>query len=183
MHARARALPDNQVHAKIFHGRIQNFLERGLQAMDLVQKKEIARVQRSQHRRHVAFFLQQRPGRDLDRRAHFVRQNLRQCCFPQPRRPVQQNVVQRFPAVFRRIHCDFQVFLHAPLPDKILDTLRTDARLNPRVLCERFSRNNPVSSFRHLLLHLTPFDHFLRSGIYSSRPTRAAFFIAGPPRI
>ena len=104
MHARPRTLPDNQVHAKILHRGIQNFLERRLQPVNFVQKEKIARIERRQHRRQVAFLLQQRPGAHLNCRAHLIRQNLRECRLAQSRRPVQQHVVQRFSARPRRLH-------------------------------------------------------------------------------
>ena len=60
MNARAGALADNQVNAKILHRGIENFFERGLQAVNFVEKEKIARVERSQHGGHVALFFEQR---------------------------------------------------------------------------------------------------------------------------
>ena len=60
MHARARALPDDQVDAKVLHRRIENFLERGLQAVNFIEEEEIARIERREYRGEVAFFLEQR---------------------------------------------------------------------------------------------------------------------------
>src|SRR6266513_2099413 len=39
MNARARPLADDQVYAKIFHCRIEDFLDRGLQTVNLVEKE------------------------------------------------------------------------------------------------------------------------------------------------
>src|ERR1700733_5778858 len=89
MHARPGPLPDNQIHAKILHRGIQNFLQRRLQAMNLIQKEKILRLERCKDRRQVAFLLQQRPRTHFDRRTHLVRQNLRQGRLSQARRPVQ----------------------------------------------------------------------------------------------
>ena len=137
MHARAGPLPDDQVHAKILHRGIENFLERRLQAVNFVEKKKIARIERREHRGEVALFLEQRPGADFDGRAHFVRQNLRERGLAQARRPVEQHVIERLAARARRLHGDLQIFLHAILADVIAEARRADAGFDARVLIGR----------------------------------------------
>jgi hypothetical protein len=41
MYARARSLADDQVHAKVFHCRIEDFFDRRLQAVNLVEKEHL----------------------------------------------------------------------------------------------------------------------------------------------
>ncbi len=45
MHARARPLPDDEVDAKIFHRGIEDFFECRLQAVNLIEEEEIARLE------------------------------------------------------------------------------------------------------------------------------------------
>src|ERR1700690_769748 len=95
MNSRARAVADYQIDSKIFHGRIENFFERGLQPMNFVEEKKIALVERGEHGGEVALFLQQRARTHFDRHAHFICENLRESSFAQTRRAIEQNVIER----------------------------------------------------------------------------------------
>ena len=110
MDPRAGTLADDQVDAKIFHGRVENFLHGGLQAMNFVEEEKILGVERSEHGGEVALFFEQRAGADFYGRAHFVGQNLGQGGFAQARRAVEQDVVEGFAAGrgrLRRRSADF----------------------------------------------------------------------------
>src|SRR5271170_2932668 len=196
MHPRPRPLPDNQIHAKILHRRIQNLLQRRLQAVNFIQKEKILRLQRSEHRGQVAFFLQQRPRTDLDRRTHFIRQNLRQSRLAQPRRPIQQHVIQRLSARPRRFHRNLQIFFHPILSDVIRKLLGANARLHPRVLIERFPRYDSFPPVGHLSRHPIFASAAHRRAVtrscrgrstvaltlhHSPCPARCDFFITAPP--
>src|SRR5271155_2522253 len=198
VHARPRPLPDNQIHAKILHRRIQNLLQRRLQSVNLIQKEKILRLQRSEHRGQVTFFLQQRPRADLDRRSHLIRQNLRQRRLAQPRRPVQQHMIQRLTPRARCFHRNLQIFFHPILPDVIGKLLRANAGLYARILIERLPRNNSFSTVRHLSCHLIFFVAARRRHravtcrssrractitlvLHHSPPARCDFFITAPP--
>ena len=67
MDARARPLPDDQIDAVILHRGIEDFFDRGLQAMNLVEKKNFLRFERSQNRGQIAFAFEQRARTGLDR--------------------------------------------------------------------------------------------------------------------
>ena len=97
------------------------------------------------------FFSSSGPEADLDRRAHLVRQNLRERGFAQSRRSVEQHVIERFAARARRLHGNLQVFLHAVLADVVGEARRTNAGLDARVLVERLPGNDSISRVAHLL--------------------------------
>ena len=49
MNPRCRPLPDNQVHPKIFHRRIQHFFHRRLQAMNFIEEENFLGFERSEN--------------------------------------------------------------------------------------------------------------------------------------
>ena len=59
MNARARALADDQVDSKIFHGGIENFFDGGLQAVNFVEKENFFGFERSENRGQIAFAFEQ----------------------------------------------------------------------------------------------------------------------------
>ncbi len=75
-------------------------------------------------------------------------------------------MIERFAAIARGVHGDFQIFFHARLADEVLDLLRTHGGVKARVFLEGFTGNDPAAIVGH-----------------SSRPARADFCIAELPRI
>ena len=156
MNSRAGALADYQINPKIFHRRVENFFERRLQAVNFIEKKEIALVERSEHGGQVAFFLEQRTRAYFDRHAHLVCENLRQRGLAEARRTVKQHVIERFFAGAGGLDRDRQIFFHARLADVIVEALRAHARFQARVFVEGAPGNQPMSCIAqfHLLLTL-----------------------------
>src|SRR5882762_9118778 len=143
MNPRARPLADDQVNAEIFHRRIQHFLDGRLQPVNFIQKENFLFFERSQNRRQVSFALQQRSCAGLDRHVQFVRDNLRQRGLAQPRRAVQQHVIQRLAAAARRINGNLDIFLDAFLPDIFLQPPRPHAHFDARVFVKCLPGHNP----------------------------------------
>src|SRR6202521_258393 len=139
-----RPLADDQVHAEIFHRRVEHFFDRGLQAVNFIQEENFLFLERGQYRRQVAFALQQRSRAGLDRHVQFVGNDLRERGFSQPRRPVEQHVVQRFAAAPRRIYGNLNILFDAFLPDVLVETLGADADFDARVFVKRLPRHNSL---------------------------------------
>ena len=72
----ARPFIDHDIDPVIFHRRIQIFLHNRTQPVDLVDKKDIVLLQRSQHSRQIARFIQHRPGSHLEADSQFIRYNV-----------------------------------------------------------------------------------------------------------
>ena len=68
MNAGARALADDQIDSKIFHGGIEDFLDGGLQAVDFVEKENFLGFERSENGGEVAFAFEKRAGAGFDGR-------------------------------------------------------------------------------------------------------------------
>ena len=160
MNARAWPLPDNQVHAKIFHRGIQHFFDRRLQAVNLIEEKNLFFLERSQNRGEIALAFQQRPRAGLDRNIQFIRDNLRERGFAQSRRAIQKHVVQRFAPAARRVDRNLNIFFDAFLSDVFVEAFRAHAHVNARVFLKRLPGNNAL---RLPLLH-HPFCGCIRHG-------------------
>ena len=92
----ARSLPDDDVELVVLHRRIEDLLDRGRQAVDLVDEQHLVALQRRQDRREVARALDDRARRGLHRHAEFVRDDVRERGLAETRRARHQHVVERF---------------------------------------------------------------------------------------
>ena len=59
------------------------------------------------------FLFEKRAGADFDGGAHFVGENLREGGLAEAGRAVEQDVIERFAAVARGVHGDFEIFFYA----------------------------------------------------------------------
>ena len=93
--ARGRALADDEVELEILHRRIQDFLDRRLQAVDLVDEQHVARLQVGQDGGEVAGALDHRAGGGAEADAQLAGDDLGERGLAEAGRAVQQHVVQR----------------------------------------------------------------------------------------
>ena len=96
--ARRRAFADDEVELEILHRRIEDFLDRRVEAVDLVDEQHVARFQIGQQRGEVAGLGNHRPGGGAEVDAQFARHDLRQRGLAEARRADEQHVVERFVA-------------------------------------------------------------------------------------
>ena len=123
--ARGRPLADDQVELEIFHRRIQDFLDRRLQAVDFVDEQHIARLQVGQDRGQIARLAAiTGPEVRAETDPQLARHDLRQGGLAQAGRPMQQDVVQRFTARPRRLDEDRQVLPRRLLAGELGQRLR-----------------------------------------------------------
>ena len=132
--ARRRPLADDQVELEILHRRIEHLLDRGLQAVDLVDEQHVARLQIGQDRGEVAGALDHRAGGGAEADAEFARHDLRQRGLAEAGRPVQQHMVQRLAAPAGGLDEDGEVLAAGLLADELGQRLRPQAGLGRRHL-------------------------------------------------
>ena len=96
--ARRRPLADDQIELEVFHRRVEHFLDRGLQAMDLVDEQDIPGLEVCQDCGEVACPLDHRPRCGAEADPEFAGDDLRQRGLAEAGRAVQQHVVQRLAA-------------------------------------------------------------------------------------
>ncbi len=125
--ARRRPLADHEVELEILHRRIEHFLDRRLQAVDLVDEQHIARLQIGQDGGQVAGLLNDRAGGCAETHAEFAGHDLGKGCLAEARWPVQQHMVQSFAAGTGRFDEDGEVLPAAFLADEVGQDLRAEA--------------------------------------------------------
>src|SRR5216683_7433621 len=113
MDAGSRALADDEVDAKIFHGGIEDFFDGGLQAMDFVEKENFLGFEGSEDGGKVAFALEQRAGAGLDGDGQLVGADLREGGFAEAGRAVEEHVVESFLAAASGFDSDLDIFFDA----------------------------------------------------------------------
>ena len=103
----------------VLHGRIEDLLHRRVQAVDLVDEQDVARLEIGQDRRQIARLGQDgaRGGAEAD--AQLARDDLGQGGLAQPRRAEQQDVVQRLGPAPRGVDEDLQIALGLLLTDEL----------------------------------------------------------------
>ena len=113
MDARAGALADDEVDAIVLHRGIENFFDGGHEAMNFVEEKNFARLDRGEHGGEIALAFKHWAGTGLDGDAHFAGDDLRESCFAEAWRAKEQDVVEGFVACARRFNEDGEIFFYA----------------------------------------------------------------------
>ena len=94
--ARRRPLADDQVELEILHRRIEDFLDRRIEPVDLVDEQDVALFEIGEQRREIAGLGDHRPGGGAEIDAELARDDLRQRGLAEARRADEQHVVERF---------------------------------------------------------------------------------------
>ena len=89
VNAGARTLTNNEVHAKIFHRRIENFFDGGLEAMNFVEEENFAQFERGENGGEIAFAFEERAGAGFNGNVEFVGDDLRERGFSQSWRAIK----------------------------------------------------------------------------------------------
>jgi len=134
MNARAGALADDKVNAKIFHGGIEDFLYGGLQAMDFVKEENFLFFEGGEDGGEVAFAIEQRASAGLDGNIEFVGDDLGERGFAEARRTIEKNMIEGFAAGARGFDGDGDVFLDAFLADVFVEALGADAGVEAGII-------------------------------------------------
>ena len=124
--ARGGSFADDQVELEIFHRRVQDFLDRGLQPMDFVDEQHIPGLKVGQDRGKVAGLGDHRAGGRAETDPKFAGDDLRQRGLAQAGRPVQQDMIQRLAAGFRRLDEDRQILAGGLLAGEVGQGLRPE---------------------------------------------------------
>ena len=94
--ARRRPLADDEIELEILHRRIEDFLHRRIEPVDLVDEQHVARLEIGEQRGEIAGLGDHRAGGGAEIDAQFARHDLRQRGLAQARRADEQHMVERF---------------------------------------------------------------------------------------
>ena len=100
--ARRRPLADDEVELEILHRRIENFLDRRIEPVDLVDEQHVALLEIGEQRREIAGLGDHRARGRAEVDAELARDDLRERRLAEPGRADEQHVVERFAAASAR---------------------------------------------------------------------------------
>ena len=132
--AGARPLANDDVQAEVLHGRVEDLLDRGLEAVDLVDEQDLFGLHVGQDGREVARPLDDRPRRGLDADAHLLGDEVGETRLAQSRGPVEEDVVEVLVALLGRVDEDAEVGLDLLLADELIEGSRPEAVLEEDIL-------------------------------------------------
>ena len=127
--ARRRALADDEVELEILHGGIEDFLDRRIEPVDLVDEQHVALFEIGEQRREVAGLGDHRArgGAEID--AELARDDLGERGLAEAGRADQQHVVERLAAALRRLDEDAEIGPRLLLADELGEPLRAQRGL------------------------------------------------------
>jgi hypothetical protein len=112
----------------VLHRRVEALLDRGREAVDLVDEQHVAGLERGEVAGEHALVLDRGARRDVDADPELVREDLRHRGLAEPRRTVEQRVVERLAALLGGRHEHLELALERVLPDVLGEPLRPQAR-------------------------------------------------------
>ena len=124
--SRGRALADDDVEPEVLERRVEDLLDRPVDAVDLVDEEHVARLERGQDRRHVALALERGAGDRADADVELLADDLRERRLAEPGRADEKDVVERLVARLRRRQRDRELLLDALLPDEVVEPARAE---------------------------------------------------------
>ncbi len=127
--ARRRAFADHEIERAVLHRGIEHLLDRGVEAMDLVDEQDVAVLEVREQRREVARLGDHGPGGGAEADTHLAREDSGERRLAEARRPVEQHVVERFAAALRCADEDPQIFAGRLLTDELVEALRPKRRV------------------------------------------------------
>ena len=111
-------LIDHNINEKILHGTVKIFFHSGIEAVDLINKKDVPFIEGGKQPCQIPGFFNDRTAGGFDSTAFFIGDDVRQSRFSQSRRSGEQQMPQRFITAFGGTHIDFQTFLDLALAGK-----------------------------------------------------------------
>ena len=141
--ARRRPLADDQVELVILHRRIEDFLDRRVEPVDLVDEQHVAVFEIGQQRREIAGLGDHRAGGRAEIDAELARHDLRQRRLAEPGRADEQHMVERLAAALGRLDEHLEIGPRRRLADELVERLRpqASARHPRRAFPERCRRS------------------------------------------
>ena len=127
--ARRRPLADHQVERAVLHRRIEHLLDRGVEAVDLVDEQDVAVLEVGEQRGEVARLGDHRARGRAEADAHLAREDPGERGLAEPRRAVEQHMVERLAAALRGVDEHAQILARGLLADELVEALRPKRRV------------------------------------------------------
>ena len=129
MNTERLSFADHQVERAIFHRRVEDFLDRRIEPVDLVDEQNVAVLQICEQRGEVAGLGNHRPAGGAETDAHLAGENACQRGLAETRWSEEQDMVERFAARLGGVDEDAEVLARRLLPDKFVETFGAQRRV------------------------------------------------------
>ena len=126
----AGSAADDDIEREILHGRVENFLHRPAQPVNLVDEENIALAQVGQDGGQIAGLFNGRAGGDLEIGIHLVGQDVAERGLAQTGRTVEQHVIQRLPALACGLDQNANFVAQPLLADHLIQRARAQRVIN-----------------------------------------------------
>ena len=131
-------LADDDVEPKVLERRVEDLLDRAVDAMDLVDEEDVLHVEAGEDRGHVTLPLERGPRDRANADVELLANDRRERRLPETRGADEQDVVERLAASFGRLQRDLELLLRSLLPDEVVESTRPERLLDLLVaLAER----------------------------------------------
>ena len=135
-----RTLPDHDVEFEILHRRVENFLYRRGQPVNLVDEQHFVRLEIREDRSQISGSLDGGSTRHADRSAHLVGDDVGERGLAEAWRAVKEQVVECFTAITRRADEHRKVFAQSILADHLVEGGRPEPGLERLFARQRGAR-------------------------------------------
>src|SRR5205085_718262 len=142
--ARRGPLPDNDIELIILQRGIQDFFQRWLQPVDLVEEQHLPALNVGEDGGEVALDRERRAGCLLKLYPQLVGDDAGQRGLAQSRRAIEQHVVQRLAARARRFNGHAEIFFDLRLPDEFLQQARPQLQFKRSIVFHRHGGDDPL---------------------------------------
>ena len=127
-------LADHDVEPEVLERRVEDLLDRAVNAMDLVDEQHVALLERGQDRGHVALALERRAGHRAQPHPELLADDLGERRLAEAGRADEQHVVESLAARLRGLEHDRELFLRPLLPHEVGEPAGTERGLELLVL-------------------------------------------------
>jgi hypothetical protein len=121
---RRRPLADDDVEAEVLERRIEDLLDRAVDAVDLVDEENVTQLEAGEDGGHVALSLERRAGDVADADAELLADDLGERRLAEPGRPDEQDVIERLPTRLGGRERDRELLLDRFLADELVQPAR-----------------------------------------------------------
>ena len=132
--ARRRPLADHDVDLVVLHGRVEDLLDGGVEAVDLVDEEDVALLEVGEQAGDVDLALERRPGRGVHADAELLGDDAGERRLAEAGRPGDEHVVERVAALLGGLDEDLELLLGHALPDEVGEPARPQAELEVLVV-------------------------------------------------
>ena len=162
--ARRRSLADDEIELEVLHRRIENFLDRRIEPVDLVDEQHIAVFEIGEQRGEVAGLGDHRAGRRAEIDAELARNDLGERGLAEARGSGEQHMVERLAPAARRLDEHLEIGADLRLADELAKRLRPERSLRLVLVAPRRGQH-PLA---HWASSLSP--RRISSSVRASRP-------------